>query len=813
MFGLVADVSLRILVAAAAVGLILVGLRVRTGAARHAAWAAVLVAMLTMPVLMAIVPTVPVPVPATMALDFGPLDGGDLIPHAAVADGATAGGTGMRPPTMLTSPDLSSRVPFDPAARLEPGFQAQALGIVRSLVLPLYAAGILFFIIRLAAGWWMARRLVRGATRIEVENRAPIFESAAVAIPLTTGVLSPSVLLPVGWRTWPADKLAAVLAHENAHIARRDAVVAFLAHVNRAIFWFHPLAWWLERTLAVTAEHACDESAAREVGQPRRYAEVLLDMADAVRTRGRLVSWQAIGVDGSGLLGARIDRLLEGAAMVRTSRAQRAGVALGCAAVLVFAVSCRQQIAAEPLRPDPEVQKQIDARQTRAERHRAAVAMSVEEAAALERSLETNPDDVELREKLIIFYHQGGKVSWEEKLAGLRRHGLWRIAHLPETDLWIPSISKRYDPEGFAQARQLWIEQTSKPDVTAKTLGRAAAYLGRFDKPLAEDLLLRAQRMEPTGPWAGRLGDLYAEAIVGTVDPAYGTTDPDEASSPFAAEARRKLEASADPDVMATAGYSLTLRYSQHAAAAGVDALGRQLLDRASGLDPQNERAQIALAQLRYRERSNGIRQRLESVGAGGGADQSSDAYARAIATLSEEDRLFYLPGAAESAYSRAEYQEYTAGEKGGDAAGAGEQSPKAGFARARQFAHDALALAAKHPQVARDHAVLYRVHTVLGVLALRDGDRKGAVEHMRTAGNAPISEAGGFLARFGLRGRLVEYLLRAGERESVAVYLEQSAERYLPERDRLRKDAAQIRAGVMPLSYQHAEARRSGAS
>ena len=42
-----------------------------------------------------------------------------------------------------------------------------------------------------------------------------------------------------------------------------------------------------------------------------------------------------------------------------------------------------------------------------------------------------------------------------------------------------------------------------------------------------------------------------------------------------------------------------------------------------------------------------------------------------------------------------------------------------------------------------------------------------------------------------------------------MADYLEKSAERFLPERDRLLKDAGQVRAGVMPLSYQHAEARR----
>lgn len=141
----------------------------------------------------------------------------------------------------------------------------------------------------------------------------------------------------------------------------------------------------------------------------------------------------AIGVDGSGLLGARIDHLLRGDAMARMSTAQRAGVAIGCAAVLALAIACRQQIAAGPLRPDPEVQKQIDKNKARSERHKAAVAMTAAEAAALEKTLETNSDNLEARETLIIFYDQAGKVSWEEKLAGIRKHrcGAWRTCPKP----------------------------------------------------------------------------------------------------------------------------------------------------------------------------------------------------------------------------------------------------------------------------------------------------------------------------------------------------------------------------------------------
>lgn len=801
MLPFVVDLSLRITVAAGFVAVLLTILRVRSAAARHAAWTAVLVTMVAMPLLTAIVPRIPVPVPSHLRTNPGavavPFDE-TRLPPPGLDDRLPA----AVPSTPATDADM--RRPPQSAV----GTPATSIDWL-TLALVLYLAGVIPLAARLVIGWRMARGLVRSATPLDLAAAAPAFESDAVAAPLTIGILRPSIVLPRGWRRWPADMLRAVLAHENAHIRRRDLAVQFLARVNRALFWFHPLAWWLERRLAVTSEQACDDAVVRSSGEPARYAEILLGIAEAVSHRGRRIAWTAVGMDGSGLLGARIDRVLRGDVAHRTSLVRRLTTAIGCALALAAAVACRQEMTAEPLRPDPDVQKQIDANQARAERHKAAVAMSVEEAAALERSLEANPDDVEAREKLIIFYDQAGKVSWEEKLAGIRRHALWRLENLPGTDLWIPHISKRYDPEGYARAAKLWMQHAAGPDVSAETLGRAAAFFGRYDKPIAEDLLLRASRMEPDGPWADRLGDLYARAIVGSVDPIYGTTDADEAASPFAAEARRRLEASDDPNVLAAAGRALTLRYGRQAAAAGADVLGRRALERAAALDPENQRAQRALADLRHTERSRAIQARLTKDGAAGG-DPFSDATSQAIAALPDEDRLFYLPGAAEGAYMSAEYVEYTAKEKAQPQdVSAAQERAAAGFARARQFATDALALAEKHPQLARDDHAVYRAHTVLGVLALRGGDRDAAVEHMRMAAAAPRPESASQRSHLGLRGRLVEYLLRAGERESVAAYLEASADRFVAERHRLLEDAAQIRAGRMPLSYQYAEARR----
>ena len=87
---------------------------------------------------------------------------------------------------------------------------------------------------------------------------------------MTVGWLHPVIVLPPNWRDWPAGKLEAVLTHEHEHARRRDPLVQWLALLNRAVFWFHPLAWWLERRISALAEEACDAAVMRRGHDPLR---------------------------------------------------------------------------------------------------------------------------------------------------------------------------------------------------------------------------------------------------------------------------------------------------------------------------------------------------------------------------------------------------------------------------------------------------------------------------------------------------------------------------------------------------------------
>src|SRR6476660_5325341 len=100
-------------------------------------------------------------------------------------------------------------------------------------LLGVYLLGASALLLRLAIGTVRANRLT----------------SASCVVPVTVGLLRPRVILPDSSRGWPQAQLDAVLAHEGEHLRRRDPLFQWLALLNRALFWFHPLAWWLERKL------------------------------------------------------------------------------------------------------------------------------------------------------------------------------------------------------------------------------------------------------------------------------------------------------------------------------------------------------------------------------------------------------------------------------------------------------------------------------------------------------------------------------------------------------------------------------------
>ncbi len=127
------------------------------------------------------------------------------------------------------------------------------------------------------------------------------------------------------------------------------------------------------------------------------------------------------------------------------------------------------------------------------------------------------------------------------------------------------------------------------------------------------------------------------------------------------------------------------------------------------------------------------------------------------------------------------------------------------GRQRARRIAEAALQLAAKHPSHPDYGTVIHRANITLGTLAIREGDRRRAVAHLRAAAASPGSDEITWMPAVA-HLHLVHALLDAGERESVAAYFDRLAELTHVGSDRWRADARAIREGRMPESYQSAK-------
>jgi uncharacterized protein (TIGR03435 family) len=93
------------------------------------------------------------------------------------------------------------------------------------------------------------------------------------------GIVKPVLLLPEGI----ADRLTkpqlnAIIAHEICHVRRRDNLSAAFHMVVEAVFWFHPLVWWIRTRLVEERERACDEAVLQSGNEPQAYAEGILNV-------------------------------------------------------------------------------------------------------------------------------------------------------------------------------------------------------------------------------------------------------------------------------------------------------------------------------------------------------------------------------------------------------------------------------------------------------------------------------------------------------------------------------------------------------
>lgn len=239
------------------------------------------------------------------------------------------------------------------ATAVSPGFV-----VPTTWVLSLWGLGVVLLSARLIGGWSVARRLTRVhvgpvsaavsetleelSGRLGLTRAVRVLSSTRVTSPMVVGWLAPVILLPAAALTGlPASQVAALLAHELAHVRRHDYLVNLFQSVVETLLFFHPAVWWVSRQVRDAREECCDDLVV-QVCDRMTYVSALTTLAAA------RVSAPAVAASG-GALRARVERLL------RPSTPSLPGAAWLAALPILLVIVAAFPVAGTPEAVDPIV--------------------------------------------------------------------------------------------------------------------------------------------------------------------------------------------------------------------------------------------------------------------------------------------------------------------------------------------------------------------------------------------------------------------------------------------------------------------------
>src|SRR5688572_267662 len=152
------------------------------------------------------------------------------------------------------------------------------------VVFGVWMAGTIAMIVVRFRTWRRIRAAVRASSpwiidSLPVPGGIAVRSTPGVMEPGVVGLWRPVLLVPSGIEDdLTPRQLAAILTHELCHVRRRDNVTAAVHMLAEAVFWFHPLVWWIGSRLVDERERACDQEVLRTCGEPQTYAEGIVNV-------------------------------------------------------------------------------------------------------------------------------------------------------------------------------------------------------------------------------------------------------------------------------------------------------------------------------------------------------------------------------------------------------------------------------------------------------------------------------------------------------------------------------------------------------
>jgi len=351
MFMLWTETAVKSTVVLAIAWLITLLLRRQSAALRHLVWTAAFVAVLALPCFSLWLPAVRIP----SVSSFAPAA---ALFKTTVALPLDTAATSLAPRSMSISParPIGSRLRW------------------RLWLLSLWAAGVTVALAQMLIAFRAMSRLRRRATpaadpeltrrlsrELGISHHLDILETPQGYMPMTWGILRPTIFLPRDAASWTQERRAMVLLHELAHVRRADVATHLAARLTLVLNWWNPLAWIAWREFLQERERATDDLVLHSGARASNYAGHLLEVARAMQSEPAL-AWGALAMARRSQLESRLAAILD-PRVNRKSPGRASALAVAFLAVVIAAPFAALRAQDQPSEPAADIDATIRAAQ------------------------------------------------------------------------------------------------------------------------------------------------------------------------------------------------------------------------------------------------------------------------------------------------------------------------------------------------------------------------------------------------------------------------------------------------------------------
>jgi TonB family protein len=418
--------------------------------------------------------------------------------------------------TRVSSPDLDSLEP--PTAESPPSAPAVAparRNLLASVIhlnknlatvlIALYGLFLLYRVGQLIRAWRRTKTIVQSAIAFECTgpvaaiikkcqtaigvHRVRILCSSSVPVPITVGILSPSIILPERLlHDVDEEVLTTAIGHELVHVSRRDYLANLVYELIYLPLSFHPAVVLVRRRIKQTRELCCDEAVATKLLRAETYARSLVRLIGSAPLGRRLAADTTIGISESDILEVRIMTLLKTPKL--NARRKRLLLIMAslllvapCVAATSFALTFdidRQEPSVAP-QSSEKLERQNQER-SREELKRAERELNAQKRVApksqlpeIEASLREVQQNLELHDRILQQREEGQKKleGLRTTLAQLEKNQPADEARTKEAREKIAELERLYAAERGREAEKSTAEmQKSATDRKARTIYR-----------------------------------------------------------------------------------------------------------------------------------------------------------------------------------------------------------------------------------------------------------------------------------------------------------------------------------------------------